>query len=112
MLNKGDLDSATKHEMQILAALLNSQFGQAHVDQQQDLVMLQVQFHHVFVSDMHCRTIEVVYCTAAEVLLQMATYMAATCVPAASYQQVTAHLYVYVRVFSTVKLILLSTWIH
>ena len=44
MLNKGDVDSATKHEMQILATLLNSQFGQAHVDQQQDLVMLQVHF--------------------------------------------------------------------
>ena len=28
--------------MQILATLLNSQFGQAHVDQQQGLVMLQV----------------------------------------------------------------------
>ncbi|KAL3156673.1 hypothetical protein ABBQ38_000954 [Trebouxia sp. C0009 RCD-2024] len=49
VLNKGDLDSATKHEMQILAALLNSQFGQAHVDQQQDLVMLQVDQQHVIV---------------------------------------------------------------
>ena len=45
VLNKGDLGSATKHEMQILATLLNSQFGQAHVDQQQDLVMLQVVFY-------------------------------------------------------------------
>ena len=42
VLNKGDVEGATKHEMQILATLLNSQFGQAHVDQQQDLVMLQV----------------------------------------------------------------------
>jgi hypothetical protein len=42
VLDKGDVDSAMKHEMQILATLLNSQFGQAHVDHQQDLVMLQV----------------------------------------------------------------------
>ncbi len=42
VLNKGDVDSAMRHEMQILATLLNSQFGQAHVDHQQDLVMLQV----------------------------------------------------------------------
>ena len=42
VLDKGDVESAIRHEMQILASLLNSQFGQAHVDQQQDLVMLQV----------------------------------------------------------------------
>lgn len=47
VLNKGDAESATKHEMQILATLLNSQFGQAHVDQQQDLVMLQVGVHTI-----------------------------------------------------------------
>ena len=46
VLNKGDVESATKHEMQILATLLNNQFGQAHVDQQQDLVMLQVGSTH------------------------------------------------------------------
>ncbi len=45
VLSKGDVESATRHEMQILATLLNSQFGQAHVDQQQDLVMLQVMLH-------------------------------------------------------------------
>lgn len=42
VLDNGDVDSAMKHEMQMLATLLNSQFGQAHVDHQQDLVMLQV----------------------------------------------------------------------
>lgn len=42
VMDKGDLEAATQHEMQILATLLNSQFGQAHVDQQQGLVMLQV----------------------------------------------------------------------
>ena len=42
VLHKGDVETAVRHEMQILATLLNSQFGQAHVDQQQDLVMLQV----------------------------------------------------------------------
>lgn len=47
VLNKGDVESATKHEMQILATLLNNQFGQAHVDQQQDLVMLQVGSTHL-----------------------------------------------------------------
>lgn len=47
VLNKGDVESATQHEMQILATLLNSQFGEAHVDQQQDLVMLQVSVHTV-----------------------------------------------------------------
>lgn len=40
--DKGDLEAAMQHETQILATLLNSQFGQAHVDQQQGLVMLQV----------------------------------------------------------------------
>ena len=42
VMDKGDLEGATQHEMHILATLLNSQFGQAHVDQQQGLVMLQV----------------------------------------------------------------------
>lgn len=42
VVDKGDLEAAMQHEMQILATLLNSQFGQAHVDQQQGLVMLQV----------------------------------------------------------------------
>ena len=41
-LDTGDVETAVKHEMQMLAALLNSQFGQANVDQQQGLVLLQV----------------------------------------------------------------------
>ena len=44
LLDKGDAETATRHEMQMLATLLNSQFGQAHVDHQQDLVLLQVIF--------------------------------------------------------------------
>ena len=58
VMNKGDVESATKHEMQVLATLLNSQFGQAHVDQQQDLVMLQVS-----VSTVSCTSI-VLQCLA------------------------------------------------
>ena len=42
LLDKGDAETATRHEMQMLATLLKSQFGQAHVDHQQDLVLLQV----------------------------------------------------------------------
>ena len=63
VLNKGDLGSATKHEMQILATLLNSQFGQAHVDQQQDLVMLQVGLCLVLSHLLHLLHCNSSYCT-------------------------------------------------
>ena len=69
VLNKGDVESATKHEMQILATLLNSQFGQAHVDQQQDLVMLQVTAHTVSCNSMVMQCLALCYSTGNSCLL-------------------------------------------
>ncbi|KAK9813025.1 hypothetical protein WJX72_007682 [[Myrmecia] bisecta] len=48
-LEAGDEDAATAAEMQIMATVLNSQFGRAQIDEAQGLIMVEVDAKHVIV---------------------------------------------------------------
>ena len=50
-LSEGDLKGAAAAEVSLLTAVLEAQFGQAHVEAEQGLIMLQVHTHSYKTAD-------------------------------------------------------------